>query len=513
MTRIVATLFVLCLCPLLATAGAISGRQQSPVMETAQGTVTGVREKASVHFRNIPYARPPVGALRWQPPQPPEIRTAPLDGSNFGPACPQKPLDLLPPGMETSEDCLTLNISVPAERRQDKPLPVLFWIHGGGFVFGTGGAAHLDSRLWNDNGVILVTLNYRLGALGFFAHPALSDRDRGVNFALMDMLAALRWVKENVAAAGGDPDRIVIAGLSAGGMAVQMLMSSADGGGLFQAAIAHSGYGTWPLPRTRTLHPLPGSPSAEALALEIGAYATGKPAASVSASDLYATAPAQLVDAVSGFYLPIADGVSLPDEPGIVFQRGGQHAVPYLAGSTSFEGSVLPYSGISVDEVMATLGSQRETLLTAYGVNAPQTDDIGLMRLFGDMRYTRAARYTAAHMETVGQPGYLFLFDHSPPAGATRPPGARHGADGQPLFNDDSTPVIQTMRHYWVNFIKRGNPNGQGLPHWPAVNEGGIRWLVFGNAVRVVDSVEGKMLDTLDQLYLEHTAADSPGTR
>src|SRR5690606_13161649 len=256
-----------------------------PIVLTAEGLVAGFIKNETIYFRGIPYAQPPVAELRWKAPQPVEPRSGKFEATSCGPACPQRGYAGV-----VSEDCLTLNISIPTAAKPDEKLPVLVWIHGGGLVGGTGAAEVFDPRLWNDNGVILVTLNYRLVAMGFFAHKKL-DSSSGVNYGLLDMVAALRWVNTNIGAFGGDNTRVTIGGISAGGMAVQMLMTSPLSEGLFQAAISQSGYGTWPLPRSKNAKPLRNSKAAESVADALAGRALGKSNEDISTADLYKSTP------------------------------------------------------------------------------------------------------------------------------------------------------------------------------------------------------------------------------
>ncbi len=357
-----------------------------------------------------------------------------------------------------------------------------------------------EPRLWNANGIILVTLNYRLGALGFFAHDKL-DGSHGVNYGLLDMIAGLRWLNANIGAFGGDDSRITIAGISAGGMAVQMLMTSPLSEGLFQAAISQSGYGTWPLPRTRKVPSLNGSKAAESIADAIAERALGKPKGEISIKDLYKSTPEQWVKAVEGFHLPIVDGRSLMDEPGIIFRRGDQHSVPFISGGNSFDGSVFPYSGFAPRTLLDMMGEYSAQATRLYSLNALEPDSRPVEHLFGDMRYLLSARYSTTQMHQVNQPGYLYLFDYVPEEKRTEWPGAPHASEGGLLFKDGSTPVAKSMRGYWVNFIKTGNPNGEALPDWPTVTAAKVPWMVFGAAPVVKEGVRDAKLNVIESAY------------
>ena len=359
------------------------------IVETTQGAVAGKISNSSRWFLGIPYAQAPVDNLRWQPPQASLPWSGVRAATEFGPACPQTTayFDALNIS-DLSEDCLSINISAPLEGER---LPVMVSIHGGGFMAGASSLMFMAAPALNEEGVILVTFNYRLGALGYFAHPLL-DMSAGANFGLMDMIAALKWLQRNIAAFGGDPTRMTIEGLSAGGQSVHMLMTNPASAGLFAGAIAESGYGAWPRqPRTKNVAALPGAPSAENIALDIAGRATGKPASVVSREDLYAISPQSLVAAVSGFHIPVVDGISLPEEPAVMFARGEQHAVPLLAGSPVYDGNIYPVSGVSDEQLLSIVGDQAGKMKALWSSDFEISEEQGLTRFFGDLRYLYSA--------------------------------------------------------------------------------------------------------------------------
>lgn len=476
----------------------------SLLVKTQYGLLRGVHQNHSEMFRGIPYAQPPVGELRWHPPLPPKPWSNVRDATEYGPACPQ-------PGVHKleREDCLTLNIARP--ERQPAGIAaagkkaVLVWIHGGGFISGTGSASFFDSTQWNANDIILVTLNYRLGPLGFFAHPAI-DLSRGANFALMDMIAALQWVKRNIAAFGGDPERITIMGESAGGMAVHLLMAAPAAEGLFTGAIAQSGYATWPLPRLATQNN--AANAAETLSIDAVARAGIDNAESVDADTLRSLDADALVEHISGFQLPIVDGVSLPEEPGIIFARGLQHDVPFISGGNSFDGSVFPYSKIPAAEIRDKLGDAFAAASRLYQADFNHSENRGMERIFGDMRYVHAGYFTSLKMSQLPSAGYFYYFDVLPEDNQQNFPGAPHGFDVHFLFRS-SAPMATLMRRYWVNFIKTGNPNGSNLKTWPAMAEKSASAMVFRNTEYSVSPVLPEKLQLLNQIYL-HRIGEYP---
>ncbi|MCP5178853.1 MAG: carboxylesterase family protein [Pseudomonadales bacterium] len=445
-------------------------------------TLPGPEAGGVLAFKGMPYAEPPVGAKRWQAPKPARAARATIAAGGFGPAC----LQPRAPGsdaMATSEDCLTLNVWTPGLDRRLRP--VLVWIHGGGFRTGSG---NIPGELLAKQDAVVVSLNYRLGPLGFFAHPALGSKV--ANFGLKDMELALTWVRDNIINFGGNPHNVTIFGVSAGGQAVNMLMVSPSARGLFDKAIAQSGYATWPLPRTaRAPSPAPRAmnmapaDSAEAIALAVAAKVkSGK----LSARSLRKLDGQTLVDAHEGFQMPIVDGTSLPEEPAILFDRGAQAAVPYLTGGNSFEGSVMPASGITPESFSADLGADLDPLLREYPNDMAVSRQQALQRLFGDNRYVLSARYLASRMGKVGAESWLYYIDLGPAQNPDRWPGTPHGFDYVLLFGTDKESNAARrdlgvrLQQYWLAFARKARPEPSGLPFWPAYLPETDRWMVFG---------------------------------
>ena len=479
---------------------------RSPSVTVDTGPIFGVNKGKSVMFLGIPYASPPVGDLRWRPPQIMPSWKEPLDATQPGAHCPQtRHQDA------SSEDCLTINVYRPT-LKSEEPLPVLFWIHGGGYRTGTGAyyssrninnpAELVDAKLWNRQGVILVTLNYRLGALGFFAHDAL-DGSQGVNYGLLDIIAGLKWVDRNIDTFGGDKSRLTIIGSSAGGNAVQSLMVMPQAEGLFSAAISQSGYGTTVLPRTRHVESLTRSPRAENISKAILERAIEASSDPLLAEDLRALTANQLVNANDGLHYPIVDGITLLEEPGILFRQGKQHSVPYMSGGSTYDGSSYKAEfGLSPDTLLANTEPYADTVRALYGIEtatyAPE-----VKQLFGDLRYVLASRHTTKQMNRVDQPGYLYMLSYIPPSERDHWRGAPHSWQKRPLFRDNSIPIINDMRQYIVNLVKTGNPNSIGLPDWPPVATGKIPWMMFGDEPKVKLDISQEKLDLLQRVY-EH---------
>jgi len=429
---------------------------------TREGPVHGTRADGGITFYGVPYARAPVGALRWKPPQPPEKRSGVFEATSHGPACMQRAL----PDLPMSEDCLSLTISIPGNATAEARLPVYVWIHGGGFISGSNRNAL--GPVFNSRGVILVSINYRLGPLGFFTHPLL-DEEAGVqqpaNLALLDMQAALRWVKANIAGFGGDPDHIVIGGVSAGAQAVSLLLVTPGTEGLIRGAIVQSGYILWP-----------------ALEREAGdgedAYAEADRLARIAsggrppdgAEDLRALPAAGFIDGVTGFQRPVIDGVTLLDAPAEAIRAGRYARIPVLTGAASFDGSVMPASGISEAELMSLIGPDSEAVRAAYAADFERDPAIGVKRIFGDVRYMMSGLFLARSLARRGDPAWLYILDYKPPSAPPDYPGSPHGAETALITAAGQGPAQgpgDEMLAYWVAFIRTLDPNVPGLAQWP----------------------------------------------
>ncbi len=492
------------------------------LVQTAAGLVQGFAPEGSddiAAFLGIPFAEAPQGNLRWRSPQPAGSWDEPLQASEYGPICPQGRAQL-----PQSEDCLYLNVWTPTDPGDDEPLPVMVWIHGGGFRAGngrlgeapeTGRGAGLARR-----GVVVVSIQYRLGALGFFAHPALaaeaaaSGEPEG-SHGVLDMIAALEWVQRNAAAFGGDPDRVTIFGVSAGGMAVNTLMSTPEAAGLFHRAIAESGYGTWRLPHISEARW--GLPSAREQGAAVIAEA-GFDLGEAPSADHLRTLPFEELGALgTGFWVPIT-GTVLPDEPGIVFARGEQHDVPYITGGNSFEGTIFRAFQVAPGDHFAAFGVREQQARSLYGANGDTDVDaerVAAATLFGDQRYVISARYLADQMKTVSSPARTYYFQFVPEAQRETFPGAPHGSEVAYAFgatNDpesernsgaDGAALGDAMAGYWTRFAATGDPNGDGAPDWPEYDGESDTWMVLdAPQPRAMQGVIKDKLDLLEAVYL-----------
>jgi para-nitrobenzyl esterase len=486
-------------------------------------------------FKGIPYAAPPLGPLRWQPPLRTPGWTGIRDATGFGAECPQTPY---PPGSVFArparpqhEDCLFVNVWTGAE--PGERLPVLVWFHGGAFVRGSGISDVRHGVPLARKGVVLVSINYRLGPLGFLAHPdlsAASPHGSSGNYAMLDQIAALQWVQRNVAAFGGDPGRVTIGGESAGGWSVSVLMASPLARGLFHRALAQSG-GRF----SRAAHlreDRHGVPSAETVGRAFVREA------GVGSVEALRGVAAQLLMRLPGFRSQEnVDGWLLPQEVRTVFAAGQHTNVPLLLGSTADE--MTPYASApdsdvvpkSVDEYRARTAKQFGDLAReferVYGVRDPgdlQQIRRGSLALSRDTTFTRHMRAWARAGAAAGASTYLYLFAHVPPHPRAAELGAYHTSDlpysfntlgcGDPreagfAYSDEDFSLAQLMSDYWVNFVATGNPNGPGLPEWRTYDRREEWYQQLGGVRDLVRAGQHLYREELDFLERVHAAREA----
>jgi para-nitrobenzyl esterase len=477
-------------------------------------------------FKGIPYAAPSVGPRRWKPPQP----VPPWDGvracTAFGPACPQPERGRLvgDPGPQ-NEDCLHLNVWTAAKDAAAK-LPAMVWIHGGGFTVGAGSMAVYDGAALARQGVVLVTINYRLGPLGFFAHPLLSkESEQGVsgNYGLLDQVAALRWVQDNIAAFGGNPACVTIFGESAGSASVCRLLVSPLAQGLFHRAIAQSGgahgqnrhlrktwYGLEPMEHV-----------GERLAKALGCDQAADPLAALRAKTaqelLEASKPAVGLFSPGLKFGPVVDGWVLPDDPAALFAAGKQHAVPLLLGSNADEGTLflanLPTRPFGYRLLLRQrFGEDAAALERLFPADGPEDVAGALNRLTTVVAFAAPARSLARAMAAKPSKAYLYQFTRVPPIEAAKRLGAFHGLEIAYVFGnlrpgagwaDHDPQLSRTMSACWVQFAAIGDPNREGLPRWPAYEPAADSHLEFGDKIEVKSGLYREACDLLDRLWAE----------
>ena len=485
---------------LSAVLGGPARAQSGPVVRAPVGAVEGRSEGGLSVFKGIAYAQPPVGSARWTPPRPVADWQGVRPAKAFGPACVQP---VSPPGNlygETpepmSEDCLSLNIWTP---KAAKAAPVFVWIHGGALTTGSSREPVYDGAKLAARGVIVVSINYRLGVLGWLAHPALSaESAQGVsgNYGLLDQIEALRWVKRNIAAFGGDPKNVTIAGESAGGLSVMYLLASPPARGLFAKAISESGYmvSTPELKAARY-----GAPSAETAG---AALATRLKAADLAA--LRAMDPRAITNAAAaaGFGpFGAVDGKILPRQLVDVFDRGEQAPVPLLAGFNSGEIRSLrmlaPRTPASAQAYEVAIRDRYADLAGDFLKLYPSTNlEESVIATTRDALYGWTAQRLAEKQTAIGVPAYLYEFDHGYTAADDAGLHAFHASELPFVFGDPDrlpahwprppqtqaeTRLSDAMVGYWTSFARGGVPRAAGEPDWPAYRSGGA-YMAFGAA-------------------------------
>lgn len=468
--------------------------------DVSGGRVAGVSANGMVSFKGIPFAAPPVRSLRWKAPQAVEPWSGVKQASAYGPSCMQDPtfarIFNTPAGI--GEDCLYLNVWTPAKAPGDK-LPVMVWIYGGGFVGGMTSVPDYDGTHLAEKGVVLVSVAYRLGVFGFLADPELSrEAKTSGNYGLEDMIAGLQWVKANIAKFGGDPSRVTIFGESAGGIAVSMLAASPAAKGLFQRAISESGGNFGP---ARV-----GNEGGVNMATLKSAEASGHAfLAKLGASDIKA---ARALDAekiqkalgpgLQGGFWPVFDGNILPGDQYELYQAGHFNDTPVLIGTNSDEGALFAQPGMTKakfeSQIREGYGREADAILSAY----PHATDAEAAQSAMDIfRESAFAWPTWAWAKLQSQKGhgkaFVYYFDHRTPQ--SPPNGATHGSEIVYVFHNLGGTLLGTavkmqvrpediamadlMSTYWTNFAKSADPNGKGLPVWPAFTAADQRVMFF----------------------------------
>ena len=514
----------------------VVGSAVDALVRLDQGQLQGAVADASAGvkvYRGIPYAKPPVGELRFKPPESPLPWQGVRSSLDFGTACWQSFGEdnfVWSRGQfPTSEDCLYLNVWSGALETEEKR-PVMVWFHGGSHTVGYGHSKIFDGTELARQGVVLVSINYRLGPFGFLAHDALtaeSANNSSGNYGLLDKIKALEWVQQNIATFGGDADNVTIFGQSAGSSSVCYLQTSPLAKGLFHKAIGQSAACMGELTGDADLD---GRNRGGKLATSAGL------AADASTQELRALSPQALLLAAqnSGWAARsrvVVDGWVVPEPPLEVYERGGQHAVPLLVGSMANEGNELvPLdSTLTEDNFVARLqrrvGPAAEKLLALYAQDLKQSPGLAQREIFTDQFMAWSMRNWAGANKSVSQPAWLYFFSHVPPAfrlylphdpqldlpGGPRGGGAYHSGDLAYVFGtldlvgldwrERDQEIAQQITGYWTNFAKTGNPNGNGLPDWPAYESATHNAMVFDTKSKAEAGVRQAKLDTFDQVF------------
>ncbi|HEY3139091.1 MAG TPA: carboxylesterase/lipase family protein [Blastocatellia bacterium] len=486
------------------------------------GSISGVEADGVRSYKGIPFAAPPVGELRWKAPQPVVAWQGVRKCDEFGADCPQAPYPqgsmYYSPPRNQSEDCLYLNVwttARPSDRR-----PVVVWIHGGALTRGSGATRTYDGTAFSRKGVVAVTINYRLGPLGYLAHPELTDespnRSSG-NYGVLDQIAALKWVQKNIAAFGGDPNRVTIFGESAGSWSVNVLVATPLAKGLFRRAIGESGgqFG----PGMYLKEDRDKLPSAEKVGV---AFAKAAGADSIKA--LRALPAEKIIEVFNNDTegkkfrtAPNVDGWVLPDEVRNIFAKGKQNDVPVIVGSNANEMTTLTVPA----NVPKTLDDFHKRLSTQYGEATREFDgfypaktDSDVPKAFldslRDVTFTLPMRTWARMTATGRSKAYLYFFTHVPPNPNSKYLGAYHASEIAYVFNnlnrqnklltDIDWKLSDVMQSYWVNFATTGDPNGKGLPRWIAYDLKDEAYMEFGDVVQVRNHLLKEQLDFIEQV-------------
>jgi para-nitrobenzyl esterase len=499
------------------------------VVAVEGGRVSGAQVGEGVWaYKAIPFAAPPVGNLRWRPPQPFVAWDDVRDATRVAAACLQtrraegsfygQIVDRM------DEDCLYLNVWTAAQPTDRAP--VMVWIHGGGLTSGHGGEVTYDGTALAKRGVVLVTINYRLGPLGYLAHPLLSaesEHHASGNYGILDQIAALRWVQKNIGTFGGDPGRVTIFGESAGSWSVNHLMATPLAKGLFHRAIGESGGG---FGSSGTAYP---KADAEAIGEKYAKALIGSEAVP-SLDALRAKAGADVIASRGiGRFAANVDRWVLPDTIYNIFASRAQSNVPVIVGSNADESATLGGAGrtpITAAEyrqnARKTYGSLADAFLKTYPAASDADTVPARIASATDQTFGWEMRTWARMMETVSSKAYLYFFSRVPPGPDAPRNGAYHageivyvfgnlGKSPYPYANqsyaDVDRKLSDTMTSYWVNFVKTGNPNGAGLPEWPAYSREGDRSLEIGDTVQVRSGLRKDRLDFMDRYYADRRAS------
>jgi len=526
----------------LATQALFAATGLETLVKIDSGWVTGSGTTVRT-YKGIPYAAPPVGDLRWKAPQPAKPWKGILVAKNYPNTCPQA-LPLAGPPQK--EDCLGLNVWTPAKSASDK-LPVMVWIHGGGFAIGASSQTVYDGEPLAAQGVVLVSINYRLGIFGFLAHPQLSQESPNHvsgNYALLDMVAGLEWVKRNVGAFGGDPDNVTIFGESAGGTAVCLLMVMPQSKGLFNKVIAES---AWAIntPISHLKDSWYGRVPMEKFGGKLGDLAA-----------LRAKSTAEVLKMAGGFelagdaadrgesYLPVVDGYVLPDDPGRLFAEGKMQNVALIAGTNADEGTLLggpPVKNVADLHTWAAkqFGPQANALLALYPASSDDEAHAAAAQIMGDFEFLQGTRLALEAVSKVNPKTYQYQFTRLNGVGRKIKWGVFHASElpyvfgtlpdsaygttaimfgdfsvNPDTYNEQDAKISKAMSAAWVQFAKTGSPNGPGLARWPAFSVAKESYMEFGDKIVPKEALRKGPIDFLSDASAkmsEHAA--SAGTR
>jgi para-nitrobenzyl esterase len=478
-------------------------RLESGLVSGTASLVPGIRA-----FKGIPFAAPPIGNLRWRAPQPAPHWSGVLEAVRFSAICPQASGR----NQTTSEDCLYLNLWTPAASASDR-LPVMVWIPGGGWRAGSAAMPAGSEESLAKKGVVVVTVNYRLGALGFLSYAELtkeSDRNASGNYGLLDQVAALEWVRRNISAFGGDPTRVTIFGTSAGGYAVSFLMASPLARGLFHAAIGECG-GAFDGSQTLAVAEKDG----EQFVQRLGAH---------SLAEMRAKSVAEVLKA-GGVFRPVVDRYFLPADVYTIFAQGKQNDVPVLTGSNSDEATILappPSAQAFIGEVRRIFGESSDAFLKLYPAGSDSEAVASFLRARSEQTASSHWAWARIEAKTGTHKSYLYYFAHPPaypPGSPDAKRGASHASETRYTWNN-LTPtewpwtewdrkLAGIMSSYWANFAKSGDPNGKDLPVWQPYSDRSPQVMYVADKAEMAPLPHRADLEFLDEFNSTHRNAFS----
>jgi para-nitrobenzyl esterase len=491
---------------------------QIKTAKVADGQLEGVVVDGIASYKGIPFATPPVGDLRWKSPVAAKAWTGIRKADAYAAGCMQDPgmVKMMGAAANVSEDCLYLNVWTGAKNAGEKR-PVMVWIHGGAFVGGMTGTPMFDGTKFAEKGVVLVSIAYRLGVFGFLAHSELSQEGgKGSGtYGIQDMIAGLRWVKNNIAQFGGDPSCVTIFGESAGGIAVGMLSAAPAAKGLFQRAISESG-GSFAPPRITdgagmNVASLKLAESSGASFLQKLGAADIKAARAMPAEQIMKAAGGGMGGGAS--FWPVADGTVLPGDPYELYEKGFFNDTPILAGTNSNEGGLFMRGPITAaafeKQIRSGYGERADVMLRAYAHSTDAEAARSSADVFREFAFAWPTWAWARMQSRMGKgKAFVYYFDHRTPSS---PDGANHGDEVSYVFQNFRGPggapsaedlaLSDLIRAYWINFARKGDPNGPGLPQWPAFTENDQKVLFFNTKASAKPIPNLEKLKAFDSYY------------
>jgi para-nitrobenzyl esterase len=500
--KVIGSILVIFLVVIGFSTGTTPNESEFDIVKTDAGLISGFQQNGLMVFLGVPFAAPPVGDLRWRPPEPSLPWDGVKDTKEFSPACPQPAS--IDPNLTLSEDCLYLNVWSPAKTIGEK-LPVMVFFYGGAFGKIAGSMSLYNGSALAEKGVIVVTPNYRVGALGFLAHPDLdaeSPHNSSGNYGLLDQIAALEWVQQNIEAFGGDPSRVTIFGQSAGGESILIHLANPQTKGLYQQAIVESGT-FWT--NGAEIDALNSKADAEHLgetyanSLGFSGPDTIPQMRNLSYQILtnatpWPSSPFQMVN--SRHFEPTIDGWVVPEAPEEVFRRHGENPVPLIIGNNADDGTTLAAdANMTVSEYRTFIQNrfleEADLVLEKYPANSTQEVQLQLEQIMTDFDFTDAVKFVAGSMSELNQNTYRYLYSYVLPG---QPYGAFHGSETMLLFkvpipqNPVTNSVAENLIDIWTRFAKTGDPNGGMNVTWPKYNPTEDLYLDIGD----IPSVKGR---------------------